>query len=433
LLRHERKDTLMQRVVTFLLAAGLVFAVAAPALAAPPSSDPKTDAVDAAAWLGRQVNAAGFVPSAANPANPNLSVTVQAVTALAAAGVGRTQVDALLGYLGTHVDAVVVVGGADDPGALSNLILAVVAGGADPTSFGPAHVNLVSRLIASQQPSGLFGTSDPTYDGAFRQGLSLLALHAVGLANAAGGAWLANQQCADGSWTSFRSDISVPCPPVDLNTITGPDTNSTALAAIGLHVQGVNAPAVAGVAELESIRNAQGGWGFFSDSGQATDANSTGVVLTALRTINGAADPAGIDALLTLQAGCTADPADRGGLAYQPGPGGTIAPDLLATVQATPALAEVALPVTDAKISSTLPTPCAGAVTTTTATTSTTLAASGTTVATSGTTAPGSTVGTAAGNELPRTGSSSMPLALVAVFVIAIGLLLAGSTRRRRA
>ena len=30
----------MRRVVTFLLAAGLVFAVAAPALAAPPSSDP---------------------------------------------------------------------------------------------------------------------------------------------------------------------------------------------------------------------------------------------------------------------------------------------------------------------------------------------------------------------------------------------------------
>ena len=42
----------MKRVVTFLLAAGLVFAVAAPATAAPPSSDPKTDAVDAAAWLG---------------------------------------------------------------------------------------------------------------------------------------------------------------------------------------------------------------------------------------------------------------------------------------------------------------------------------------------------------------------------------------------
>jgi len=68
----------MKRVVTFLLAAGLVLAVAAPAPAAPPSSDPKTDAVAAAGWLGAQVNASGFIPSVANPANPNISVTVQA-------------------------------------------------------------------------------------------------------------------------------------------------------------------------------------------------------------------------------------------------------------------------------------------------------------------------------------------------------------------
>src|SRR6185369_1236244 len=123
-------------------------------------------------------------------------------------------------------------------------------------------------------------------------------------------------------------------------------------------------------------------------------ANSTGVVLSALRTVNGTADTTGINALLTLQAGCTADPADRGGIAFQPGPGGALAPDLLATVQATPALAEVALPITAATIAATLPTPCAPPVTSTTATTSTTVAASGTTVATVGTTAPGSTVGT---------------------------------------
>ena len=422
----------MKRVVTFLLAAGLVLAVAAPAPAAPPSSDPRTDAADAAAWLGRQVNASGFIPAAGNPAHPNLSVTVQTVTALAAAGVGRTQVDAILGYLGHHVDDVVVVAGSDDAGALANLILAAVAGGADPTAFGPGHADLVARLLASQQPSGLFGSSSPTFDGAFRQGLALLALHAAGVTNPAGVTWLEGQQCADGSWTSFRSDTAAPCPPVDLNTFTGPDTNSTALAAIGLHVQGATTPAAAGVAELGSVRNAHGGWGFFSDAGQATDANSTGVVLLALRTVNGTADTAGIHALLALQAGCTADPADRGGIAFQPGPGGTIAPDLLATMQATPALAEVALPITADAISASLPTPCAPATTTTTATTPTTAAASGTTVAAAGATAPASTVAAAAGNELPRTGSSSGPIAILAVCAIALGLLFVGLARRRQ-
>ena len=423
----------MRRVVTFLLAAGLVLAVAAPAAAVPPSSNPKTDAADAAAWLGGQVNASGFIPAAGNPARPNLSVTVQTVTALAAAGVGRTQVDALLGYLGHHVDDVVVVAGADDAGALANLILAAVAGGADPTAFGPGHVDLVARLLASQQPSGLFGSSSPTFDGAFRQGLALLALHAVGVANPAGVTWLEGQQCADGSWTSFRSDTAAPCSPVDLNTFTGPDTNSTALAAIGLHVQGATAPAAAGVTDLGSVRNAHGGWGFFSDAGQATDANSTGVVLLALRTVNGTADTTGINALLALQAGCTADPADRGGIAFQPGPGGTIAPDLLATVQATPALAEVALPIRAGAISASLPTPCAPpATTTTTATTPTTVAASGTTVAVAGPTAPASTVAAAAGNELPRTGSSSGPIAILALCVIALGLLFVGGARPRR-
>src|SRR6185369_5585914 len=127
-------------------------------------------------------------------------------------------------------------------------------------------------------------------------------------------------------------------------------------------------------------------------------ANSTGVVLSALRTVNGTADTTGINALLTLQAGCTADPADRGGIAFQPGPGGTLAPDLLATVQATPALAGVALPITAATISSALPTPCAPPVTTTTATT-TTVASSGTTIASAGTTAPPATVGPTAGSE----------------------------------
>jgi LPXTG-motif cell wall-anchored protein len=425
----------MKRVVTFLLAAGLVFAVAAPALAAPPSSDPTTDAKAAAAWLAGQVNASGFIPQAANPANPNLSVTAQAVTALAAAGVGRTQVTALLGYLGNHIDDFVSPGASDDPGALGYLVLAAVAGGDDPTSFGPAHADLVARLVATQQASGLFGAADATYDGAYRQGLALLALHAAGVANAAGVTWLEGQQCADDLWTSFRADTAVPCPVVDPNTFSGPDTNSTALALLGLQAQGATGPAAAGVAALDTVRNAGDGWGFLARADQMTDANSTGLVLEALRTVNGAADTAGVNALLALQVGCTGDVADRGGIAFQPGAGGVLAPDGFATVQATPALAEVALPITSATIADTVPTPCASTSTSTTAsTTSTTIAASGTTAPVVGVTVPGApaTIAPAAPPQLPRTGSSSAPMAFGAACLLAVGATFVGATRRRR-
>jgi LPXTG-motif cell wall-anchored protein len=423
----------MKRVVTFLLAAGLVFAVAAPALAAPPSGDPTTDARDGAAWLAGKVNASGFIPQAANPANPDLSDSAQAVTALAAAGVGKTTISALVGYLGTHIDALVVSNAVDSPGALANLILAVKAAGGDPTSFGPVQSNLVTRLVATQQASGLFGAADPSFgDGAFRQGLSLLALSAAGVANPAGVTWLEGQQCADGSWTSFRADTSVACPAVDPVSFSGPDTNSTALAVLGLHAQGATTPVTAGVAALDAVRNAGGGWGFLARSDQATDADSTGDVLQALRTVNGVADAPGIAALQALQVGCSGAAADRGGIAFQPG----LTPDALSTVQAVPALAEVALPITAATIADGVPVVCPPVTTTTTvAQTSTTVATTASTVATAGSTiaAPATTVAAAASAQLPRTGSSSMPIVFVAVCLLAVGAIFVGASRRRGA
>ena len=423
----------MKRVVTFLLAAGLVFAVAAPAAAAPPSSDPRTDAQDAAAWIAGQVNAAGFIPVAANPAAANYSLTAQAIPALAAAGVGKAKIDAMLAYLGAHVDDFVVSGGVDNAGSLAYLILAAAAAGADPAAFGTTHTDLVSRLQATQQASGLFGAADPTYDGAFRQGLALLALHAAGASNATAVTWLEQQQCSDGSWTSFRPDPSVPCPAVDPATFSGPDTNSTALAALGLHAQGATAAAAQGVAALNAVRNAGGGWGFLARSDQATDANSTGVVLAALRTVNGTADAPGIAALLALQAGCSADSADRGGIAFQPGAGGALVPDTFATVQATPALAEVALPVVAGSVAAGVPTPCAPPVTTT----STTVVVAGSTTST--TTAPPVVIVdptvpvTPAANELPRTGASSAPLVVIALVLLGVGAAFAVGSRRRGA
>src|SRR5690242_13240746 len=109
----------MRRVViAFLLAA--VFACAG-------ASSASANATDTAAWLVRQVNSQGFIPQAANPSQPNLSVTAQAITALAAVHAHRSTAQDLMSYIDAHIDDFVVRNGTDDPGALSYVILARAA------------------------------------------------------------------------------------------------------------------------------------------------------------------------------------------------------------------------------------------------------------------------------------------------------------------
>ena len=70
------------------------------------------------------------------------------------------------------------VDGSDGPGQLALLILDAHAMGVNPKAFGAT--DLVSCLLATERTSGtdkvLFGAQDATYDGAYRQGLSLAAL-----------------------------------------------------------------------------------------------------------------------------------------------------------------------------------------------------------------------------------------------------------------
>ena len=417
----------MRALRSLLCAAGMVLLVAAPAASAPTSSDPPTAADAAARWLVSQVRSDGFLPSAFTPGAPDMGSTAQAIPALAAANVGGAEAHAMLDALGAHVEDFVVVGGADNPGNLSYLILAVTALGDDATSFGTGNTNLVARLQALQTPSGLFGSADPTFDGAFRQGLALMALDAAGVLDPDGANWLADQQCADGSWTPFRADTSVACPPVDTVNFTGPDTNSSALALLGLKAADVNGPLADGVAALNNMRTSDGGWGFLADSSQSTDANSTGLVVEALHAVNGDRDTEGTAALLALQSGCDADPLDRGGIAFQPGPGGSLAPDPLATVQAIPALAGVSRPIVDAPPANGVPDPCATSATTT----STTVGGQSAGTTTTMTAGSPATAANAAPLELPRTGSSDGKLALAGVLAVAVGALVVLIARRR--
>ena len=171
---------------------------------------------------------------------------------------------------------------------------------------------------------GLYGSQDPTYDGVYRQGLALTGLAANDL-RVPGRAvsWLTKQQCADGSFVSYRARVSAACPAPDPAAYSGPDSNSTAMAAMALRAAGENQAARAAVRYLRGIQNRDGGFPYYA--GGTSDANSTGLTLAALK---GARTTGTLKKqqrsaaryLRSVQLRCSAAPAERGLMSYQRSP-----------------------------------------------------------------------------------------------------------------
>lgn len=242
------------------------------------------------------------------------------------------------------------------------LAAALLAG----TASAPALADTASPGASPSSvtvPSVLYGKTDPTYDGVWRQSLSLLALHTAKITPApAAVSWLTGQQCADGGWPSYRANTGKPC------TAATEDTNATSAAVQALTALGGHGPAVAkGVAWLRRQQNTDGGWSF--NPGGPSDANSTGVVISAL--VAAKTDPSTVtrkghtayDGLAAFQIGCSAPAKDRGAFAYQPDKAGKLAPNGLASAQASLAAAGAALPVSSSarKVGTLAPLGCTGA------------------------------------------------------------------------
>jgi hypothetical protein len=335
-------------------------------LAAPPAA--KTSAVNGASWLARQINANGGYIT--NFGSPDLTDTAYGVVGLQAAGVGKAAITSAVNYLITQVPNL-KDSGVDNPGRLADVILAGASAGKDVRHFGGngAQNDLVARLLGTVRTTGpdkgLFGAADPTYDGASRQGLALAALAAakvpasnMTVASAIG--WLTHQQCANGLFVSYRSDVSSPCPAADPSTFTGPDTNSTGLAVQGLAAYGKRPRQSAVLSSLAAVQSADGGFSFVAAPGQASDPNSTALSIQAI--LAERADPAAARwhqghqgpyaALSAYQLGCSAAPADRGAFIFP----GTTGPNVLATVQAVPAAAGKVLPVAHVTVTKSVPT-----------------------------------------------------------------------------
>ncbi|MEV7599195.1 prenyltransferase/squalene oxidase repeat-containing protein [Kitasatospora sp. NPDC089797] len=200
-------------------------------------------------------------------------------------------------------------------------------------------------------PDGLYGKSDPTYDGVWRQSLALIALTATKVTPADSAvAWLTGQQCEDGGWPSFRAAGAACDPKTE-------DSNATSVAVQALTALGGHQPAVdKGVQWLKANQNADGSWPY--NPGSPGDANSTALAVNALfaaRTdpasvakpgSGGAAGKNAFDGLARFQLGCSAPADQRGAFAFQPDPAtGALAPNTLATAQAALAASGGHLPV----------------------------------------------------------------------------------------
>jgi hypothetical protein len=345
-------------VIASIAMAGWVFALQAAAGAAVLDPPPSNSARLGAGYLAQQIDAnGGFVESFGTP---DVTNTAYAVLGLHAAGVGAHEEAKAISYLKTQLGNLKASDGSDDPGALGYVMMAAVASRNDPRHFGghAATNDLVHRLLATVRKggsdAGLFGSADPTFDGAFRQGVALAALAAAGIPAwyvRPSIAWLERQQCANGLWTSYRGDTNVACVAADPTTFVGPDTNSTAMAVQGLAAYGRYPRALRVVLSLLHVQSSDGGYPFIAASGQASDPDSTALTIQSLLAEQWRPGPQTFNALRSYQLGCSDPAGTRGAYFFPP----TRTPSTLATVQAVPAAAGMTLPLGPSHLSSSVP------------------------------------------------------------------------------
>ena len=282
-----------------------------------PIPQAKVDLAPALAWLRSQQGPdGGFSNGFSEGSDPG--TTADTVVAVASAGEDPStwtiEGTSPLDYLSTYASEV------DSPGLAAKLALAAVAAGKNPRDFG--GVNRIDAVLAGYDSgTGFFG------GGPYDSALCILALRAADEPLPEGAiAWLVGARLPEGSY-SFSGDM----------TPGGGDSNTTALVFQALLAAGAGLEVGPSLTYFRQTQNADGGWTYQKPSafGEDTDANSTALVVQAL--LAGGQDLSAwghpLQALEALQQ-------DSGAFAFN---AATPGDNLLATIQAVPALAGVDL------------------------------------------------------------------------------------------
>jgi hypothetical protein len=321
------------RTIIIVVALLLILASATPALA-------QVDTAAALAYLESQQNADGGFGSGFSP-DSTISSTADAVLAIVAVEADPATFDqdgnTPITYLAANASS------AASGGDLAKLILAIIAMGENPREFG--GVDSVAKLESLLGAGGKIGTETDTFVSHTLAVLALASAQRPIPDSAVEHIKAAQQEAGGWAW--------------DGSAATAADTNSTAFALQALIAAGEASDGDAVTLALvyyKEIQNEDGGWPYQkpSDFGTATDANSTAVTIQAI--IAAGQDPAGASwttaegntpaaALATLQN-------ESGAFAWQ-----VAIPDdnLLATVQALPAVAGKAFPLVTMDVGEAVP------------------------------------------------------------------------------
>lgn len=180
---------------------------------------------------------------------------------------------------------------------------------------------VLSAAPAQAADNGLYGAGDATYDGVYRQSLSILALTATGKQVPKSAiSWLKKQQCADGGFMEYRPDLAQPCASPDAENLTGQELNGTALAVAALRQTGNMKQAKRAARWIATKQNPDNGFAYFPAPGATSDAASTSLAIAAMSLV---AKSPNQSYLRAVQLRCDTPKSQRGAMRFDtvlPGP-----------------------------------------------------------------------------------------------------------------
>ncbi|GAB3448020.1 hypothetical protein GCM10027517_32560 [Phycicoccus ginsengisoli] len=420
-------------------------------LAAPAGPATSTDpTLVAAGFIDRELRAKGhhFALTFDGVDYPDYGVTLDAVLALDAAGAGQAEAAAATAYVADHLMDYISSTQYDPTGlyagATGKTLLAAVAQGVDPRSFG--GVDLIATLTSLETPSGRFSDKSAFGDNSnlIGQSFDVLALRRAGVAvSPASVDILRANQCADGG---FRLQFDkAPCS-------SDPDVTAFAVQALIATSGTGDADAARGLDYLAGVQLANGGVGGTGPTAGA-NANTTGLAGQAFLAGGRTAQARSAQAFLRgLQYGCTAPVALRGGIAYdaasKAGATAVTDQDRRSTTQAILALAGTPLSAVSAAgaVANAPALSCTAGPTTSTGSprpTTTTTAPAGSPASSGnaasggagsgGTAGPAPVAASATPGSLAFTGSDIVAMTALALVLLAAGGLAIGLARRKGA